>query len=250
MKLAACFSALIAAVVAAPAAHAIDNGVPDGDWHPNVGLLAYDLDGPQGAPPAFLCTGFVVSERVFVTAAHCIDVFPDAQWSVSLEAGASTSPAVTPGVFPDNFPFPVRVRTTPAVHVAVHPRFEPDALAHDVAVLVLPKRTFAGVKPVRLPSTRLVRRHARRGTSLTLVGYGADPDFSGSAPRYVIEGYRQLASAPLQRLTHPWVEIENPAAVTGQGALCFGDSGSPRDHSPCSVASRLRAPPRSRCSHR
>jgi hypothetical protein len=219
------FAVVLVALPLPPAAVAIDRGVPDGSRHPNVGLLAYDLDGPAGAPPSFLCTGSVLSERVFLTAAHCINAFPGASWSVSLEGGSPTSPAMTPGLVFDDFPFAVRVPTTPAVDVAVHPKFDPVSLAHDVAILTMPQRTFARVKPVRLPPRRLLSHLARRGARVTLVGYGADPDFSVQPPRFVLEGYRQRASAPVHGLTRQFLELDN---TTGSGGVCYGDSGGPQ----------------------
>jgi hypothetical protein len=226
MKLAMALTAvLLVALVAPPRAAAIDNGVPDGSRHPNVGLLAFDLDGPGGDPPAFLCSGSVLSDRVFLTAAHCIAVFPEAEWSVSLEAGSPASPVATPGLVFDDFPFAVTVPTTPAVQVAVHPKFDPETRAHDLAVLVMPKRAFAGVKPVRLAPPGVVRHLVRRATKLTLVGYGADPDFSGPAPRFVLEGFRQLAAAPVAGITDRWVELDNGSPL---GGVCLGDSGSPQ----------------------
>ena len=226
MKLAATLSAVLLVALLVPSrGAALDNGVPDGDRHPNVGLLAFVDDGPGGDPPGYLCSGSVLSERVFLTAAHCITFFPDAEWSVSLAPGSPSSPVVTPGLVFDDFPFAVRVPTTPAVHVAVHPRFDPETRAHDLAVLVMPKHTFAGVKPVRLPPTGLVRHLARRSPNVTLVGYGADPDFSGPTPRFVLEGYRQLAAAPITGITQRWVELDNTSPL---GGVCLGDSGSPQ----------------------
>ncbi len=231
MKLVAILIAvLVVALVAPSRGAALDNGVPDGDRHPNVGMLAFDLDGPGGDPPAFLCSGSVLSKRVFLAAAHCIavfpkDLFPQVEWSVSLEAGSPARPVATPGLVFDDFPFAVRVPTTPALHVAVHPRFDPETRAHDLAVLVMPKRSFAGVRPVRLPPKRLLPKLARRGTALTLVGYGADPDFSGTAPKFLFEGYRQVAAAPIGGLSERWVELDNATAL---GGVCLGDSGSPQ----------------------
>ena len=65
----------VAALVSASPALAIDNGVPDGTNHPNVGLLALEPDGIKEP----LCSGFYAGPHktdpsigVFVTAAHCI----------------------------------------------------------------------------------------------------------------------------------------------------------------------------------
>lgn len=57
---------------------------PDGSGHPNVGLLAFDLDAGGPLPPFALCTGFVVSNDVFLTAAHCIESVAAPAWSVTL----------------------------------------------------------------------------------------------------------------------------------------------------------------------
>src|SRR6266545_3520103 len=46
------------------------NAPPDGNRHPNVGaLLAKRTDGSLG----IICTGTLVSSRVFLTAGHCAD---------------------------------------------------------------------------------------------------------------------------------------------------------------------------------
>src|SRR4051812_11582086 len=96
---------LMAAALAAAPALAVDEGVPDRAGHPYVGALAADpdSDGPQA--PYLWCSGSVLSDRVFLTAAHCIVAQPpETAWYVTLASGSPRAPIVLPGVFPDDFP--------------------------------------------------------------------------------------------------------------------------------------------------
>jgi hypothetical protein len=124
-----------------------------------------------------------------------------------------------PGLFPDDFPFPL---TQPAVRggvAIVHPDFDPERLAHDLAVIEVPKGSFAGVTPIGLPERGLVNR-LRRHHPLRLVGYGADPERGDEAPAFVLEGYRQTRLTSLHRATHRQIALK--------AGPCFGDSGSPQ----------------------
>jgi hypothetical protein len=229
-------AAIVAAAVllaAAPPAMAVDEGVPDGARHPNVGLLAFDVDRAGPIPPAFLCSGSVLSDELFLTAAHCIAAMPpDVDWLVTLNPGAPAGPVLTPGVFPDEFPFALIAPATAGGVAVTHPDFDPDTRSHDVAVVRFTPGTFAGVTPVALPPAELLDR-ARRGgvlrrNDLRLVGYGADPEWGDEAPVFVVEGYRQTATAPFRALTRERLVLDGRARRTGRGSLCYGDSGSPQ----------------------
>ena len=230
MKALAVALSLLATLLVCPPAGAVDNGIPDGNRHPNVGLLGFDFDAEGASPPFFLCTGSVLSDRVFLTAAHCIDVFGDSvQWVVSLEPGTPQHPAYTPGLVFDDFPFAITAPVERPLATVVHPGFDPDTLAHDLAVLVFAPRTF-DVPPVELPRPHLIDALSRKpglaDTTFTLVGYGADPDYSTAHPRYLARGYRQTATAPYLALTSRQLHLQG-SHQSGQGGLCLGDSGSP-----------------------
>jgi hypothetical protein len=229
VKAVAVAASLLATMVITAPAGAVDNGRPDGDRHPNVGLLGFDADGEGGAPPNFLCSGSAVSHRVFLTAAHCIDVFDDTvQWVAALDPGGPHRPVFETGFVWDDFPFAVTVPVHRPVATVVHPAFEPETLAHDLAVLVFAPHTF-DVRPVELPRPRVLDRldRWRHRLEFTLVGYGADPDYSGAEPRYLVGGYRQTATAPFRALSPGQLQLAG-AQETGRGGLCLGDSGSPQ----------------------
>ena len=88
---------LIAAALAAAPALAVDEGVPDGAGHPYVGVLAADPDGDGPQTPYVWCSGSVLSDRVFLTAAHCIVAQPpETVWYVTLAPGSVRSPVYPP----------------------------------------------------------------------------------------------------------------------------------------------------------
>jgi hypothetical protein len=219
--------------IAVPAA-AVDRGRPDHERHPNVGLLAADPDGPGGQPPFFLCSGAVIAPDAFLTAAHCIEAFPGATWSVSLEPGAPRQPVHDPGFLWADFPFAMRVPTVAARDVVVHPRFAGgEGGAHDLAVLRLPPGTFT-VAPVLLPRAGLLDALASglRERRFRLVGYGTDPEGPAAAPRLRLRGFRQTATAPFGALT----DLQLVLRRTATGGLCLGDSGSPQLLGPVAVS--------------
>ncbi len=220
MKRAVALVAALMLLVFAPPAYAVDEGVPDENRHPNVGLLGYDLDGNGPMPAGYWCSGSVLSDRHFLTAAHCITARPaDVEWVVSLEPGSPATPVHRPGPIPSDLLLPLTVAPVRGGVATVHPDFDPDRLAHDLAVVTFPAGSFAGVEPIEVARTGLLDRQ-RKGQSLRLVGYGSDPERGDGTTVLIFEGYRQTRTTSLVRLTKRQVEL--------RGGLCTGDSGSPQ----------------------
>lgn len=233
--------ALLLLLVSAPNANAIEGGVPDGEAHPNVGLLGFDIDGNGPTPPILICTGSVISDHAFLTAAHCIEneiigQFPAVTWAVTLEGG-SPSAHVVPG----GYDFPgCCFMTGPessiarATGVNVDPSFDPAAFTspaggtHDLAVVVFAAGTFAGVTPVQIVRPGLLDHLAaagrRHGPQLTVVGYGTELRDGQS----YVPGYRKTGRAAFTGLTDMWLKLsESNSMLPRSAAPCEGDSGGP-----------------------
>ena len=156
----------------------------------------------------YLCSGFLLSPRVFVTAAHCVVHAADLQLSVVFGQDLAAPDAISAG-------FPL-----------AHPDFAGGAKGPDVAVIQLLTPVF---RPHygRLPGPGLLNHEApARGALLngafTTVGYGrqyvlAEPEADGK--RHV--GNVLLAGRSDDGL---YAEI-SPVSVSG--GPCHGDSGGP-----------------------
>ncbi len=224
---------VILAVSAAPAL-AIDGGVPDGNGHPNVGVLAWDPDGPGPTPPFAICTGSVISDQAFLTAAHCIEAVPaTVQWVITLAPGSPENPLLPGGYYPSEYPLCCSLmidesQLAHAIGADIEPGYDPTSGIHDLAVVVFPPGTF-DVAPVDLPRLGALDHFAaagnREGPQFTLVGYGTEVRDDG----FYAAGYRKAARASFYDLDGNWLQLRNEVDdLPRSGALCPGDSGSPQ----------------------
>ena len=187
-------AAIIALAAAAPAG-AVLEGAPDSE-HPYVGILVTVVDGER-VP---VCSGFLVSSTVFVTAAHCIADL----------GGADTAFASFDETFSDSSDL---VSGTPVPN----PRFT-GGTEHDIAAVLL-DTPVTGDGHAILPEEGLLE-DAARSTPLTLVGYGAN-GFQQGVPQFDL--VRRSADARL-------VKVERGKFVPNlriSKGICFGDSGGP-----------------------
>jgi hypothetical protein len=223
---------VIAAATAVPAT-AIENGRPDRSQK-QVGALGFDIDGPLGPVPPFgLCSGFVLSDRAFVTAAHCIAAVQGIamSWAVTIEPGSPKNPAIAPGILDlvlfNLTDFPILAETVSTTTVHVHPDFNPTTLAKHVAVLEFPAKTFH-VRPAKVSPPGLLDWLDRVGILSHLpagiAGYGADQDLGSFS--FSIPGYRNRGFMAFVALTDESVFLDPSEDFTSR--TLPGDSGSPR----------------------
>jgi secreted trypsin-like serine protease len=184
---------VVSLAVAAPAA-AILNGTPDTD-HPYVGILVT----VQNGQPVPVCSGFLVSQTAFVTAAHCVATLGSRPAYVSFDRDFT----------PDS----------PLLHgkAVPNPDFgSPGANTHDIALVVLDSavsdRGFAD-----LPSETLLDSTSRKSL-LTVVGYGA---IRGGPPAPDFQLVRTFGDARLSKLAKGGFNMRMSSGI------CFGDSGGP-----------------------
>jgi hypothetical protein len=227
------FVAVLAMLLAfaAPTA-AITNGAPDGDNHPYVGILVFDIYNPDldANVPAWRCSGSLISEDVVLTAGHCTD------GAVAARVWFDERLQDDDGTFlvPD-YPFGggPSIEGTPYTN----PDFAigagnglPGFAFRDVGVVVLEE----GVAPpyAVLPDAGVVD-DLRNKTDLDLVGYGVQEPIhipGDGAPFWT--GLRNRLFAPAELVSGKFKHSDEFIKVSGNtgggtGGTCFGDSGGP-----------------------
>jgi V8-like Glu-specific endopeptidase len=187
-------AAIVALTAAAPSGAVLD-GEPD-TAHPYVGILVTVIDG-ETAP---VCSGFLVSSTLFVTAAHCIDDL------------GGTLPAYVS--FARTFDDSSSVIHGTAV---ANPLFT-GGTEHDIAAVILDK-AVTGRGTATVPEEDVLEDTAR-SAALTLVGYGAN-GFTKGAPESDLT--RRAADARLVKLERGKYSLN----LRMSKGICFGDSGGP-----------------------
>lgn len=205
-------------------AYAITNGQPDGNEHPYVGLLVFDVYVPDvGNVPAWRCSGALIAPDVVLTAGHCTE-------------GAVAARVWFDEVVEENpdYPWggPSAIEGTPHLN----PDFctgcgggLPGFALRDVGIVVLDEPVSMD-NYADLPEAGLVDT-LRNKTDLTVVGYGVQEQHRGGGPPYWT-GIRVRLQAPSELIAANFVHSDEFIRITlnpgrGKGGTCFGDSGGP-----------------------
>lgn len=198
-------------------ASAITFGEADRGRHPQVGALVTEIPRRNSPGPDQFCTGTLVSETLFLTAAHCMAGWPEGQdfW-VSFEEEYDEDAASPSGLHE-------------VVGFTLHEDFGHDmADLHDLAIVEL--ATAPDVEPADLPGLGLfdsLSQQELRRLTFTTVGYGLVREAKQGGPNaFIDETNRLVAQQSFLSLQPAWLNLNmNPS--TGSGGTCFGDSGGP-----------------------
>lgn len=192
---------------------AIVYGDLDGENHPSVGLMSRPdpSDSSQRRP---VCTGTLISARVFLTAGHCIiflqqlNLSPaDIKVSFNSENGLDPSGLLSVSTF------------------EIHDEYDPNSNKHDVGALIL--SADAPVPPAQLAPEGFLgslERKELKEKKFTVVGYGATLEFPPPNVKFP-DGKRRVAVTSFQTLLPTQLVLKQKS--DGDGGICDGDSGGP-----------------------
>ncbi len=221
-RLAATAIVVMLLLATAMPASAVQFGEPDGNAHPHVGLLVFDV----GGRPAWRCSGTLLSPTVMLTAGHCTYGTSGGRVWFDADVGAGR-----PG---NGYPFSGGTGIEFKA-IYTHPNFNPAAFYLFDAGIVILKKPVNGVPYATLANIGLLDSIATsRGQlnqNFTVVGYGLQsvkPELQSALVRY--RGVVQLISVNGTAGVPAGTSASftnNPGEGTGPGGTCFGDSGGP-----------------------
>lgn len=206
----------------------IVNGFVDADnTYSNVGaFIVKRLSDGQIFP---ICSGTLIAENVFLTAAHCTVAYLQelapfgfavyVTFDSPIGYGSLTnSPRVTLNAVS-------QVITNPAYNIS---QSDPG----DIGVLVL-SRSVRGAAPATLPTLGLLDQLAAAGklknAVFTAVGFGVQERITGGGTPIRLDQNpipRMYAFSSFNSLGPGYLRLSQNAS-TGNGGTCFGDSGGP-----------------------
>jgi secreted trypsin-like serine protease len=214
--------ALIAAVACAAAAVATaqtGGATPDGNAHPNVGaLLVKRTDGSL----TIVCTGTLVSTRVFLTAGHCTDYLINTLGQTDAYVTFDPNFGTDAGHSIFSTPYHGRLITNPTWHVPAQ---------NDTAIVLL-DHAVTTIAPATVAPLGLLDRLKKDGTLQTStflnVGYGTAEQLvvPKTGPTFPFDGIRKSTTSLYSSLGQEYIHLDQKLSQ-GNAGTCYGDSGGP-----------------------
>ena len=204
---------------------AVQFGQPDGNAHPQVGLLIIDVNGA----PMWRCSGTMLSPRVLLTAGHCTFDDPNGDGVNDVTGGRVWfEPDTQPG-YPFGGPTSIEWQEWHP-----HPMYNGNAFfLHDAGIVILEEDAqgpYASLASIGLLD-QIATGRGQQDQSFTVVGYGLQsvvPTLQADRVRYQgqvqlidVNGVFGIPKGTSASFTN------SPGKGTGPGGTCFGDSGGP-----------------------
>jgi hypothetical protein len=202
-------------------------------------VAQYDHDGDASTPDRvrWVCSGTMISDDVYLTAAHCTTDWPaGTRLGVSLaqDTQAEIDAARAAGLSGDELFEEVAVEGTPHTDPA-YPGSSSDP--HDIAVLTFGddgatrlRERWGDFQPAQLPTAGQMDELGPQGMNdldYTIVGYGTQEATREPGGHVHYGGGQRLkAPASFNSLTNAWLKLDMHA-THGNGGACYGDSGGP-----------------------
>jgi hypothetical protein len=208
-------------------ASAITNGQPDGNNHPYVGLVVFDvLDENGNQVPSHRCSASLLTPTIVLTAGHCTDGTVAARiWFDEIVQGNPEYPFSGETSY-DGTPY-----TYPGFCIGCGNGL-PGFAVGDVGIVVLTEAVPESVvsQYATLPTEGLVDTLENK-TKLDLVGYGVQEQIVGGGPP-IWAGLRNRLFAPSELVSGNFTHSEDFMKIAlnpggDSGGTCFGDSGGP-----------------------
>src|SRR6188508_1511691 len=186
--------------------------------HPNVGAMYFDYDGTGPYVDGGICSGSYAgpskddANDVFLLAGHCLPSPADGISASDLYVSFSNNAEVTDTHVPVSDPIQV---------VSYHqmPGFGHDlGDLHDLGILLLPRGSAGSLTPVTLAPAgfldTLKQQGALKFRPVTLVGYGAIPDWESPGPTtFSSDGHRNTGDSVIIGLGKGFVRLSQNSGV-------------------------------------
>jgi hypothetical protein len=199
-------------------------------------IATWDNDGDAATPDrvSWVCSGTMIDEDTFLTAAHCTTNWPDnVRFYVSLEEDAQGALEEAAELYPDD---PAAVAAAAGIEGTAHnhPQFPGNASdTKDISVVELPAAEVAdrwSFTPATLPAAgqfNAMGPRALDAVDWTVAGYGTQESQRGPGGHTHPGGGERL-KAPLSfnALNNAWLRLSMVEPL-GNGGACYGDSGGP-----------------------